>query len=78
MVMIMVVTTTLGTPLSWLTGGILEHDVFGNEKENAIHYKTACGLSLNGILVPMLTALQMTWLWNLLVSLTTAPSFSSI
>jgi len=56
MVMIMV-GAMLGTHPSQLTGGILEHDVFGNEKNNTVRYKTACGLSLNGILVPMLTAL---------------------
>jgi hypothetical protein len=60
MVMIMVGAATLGTPLPSLTDGIPEHDVFGDEKNNTIRYKTACGLSSNGMLVPMLTALQMT------------------
>jgi hypothetical protein len=61
MVMIMVGAPVLGTRPSSLTGGILEHDVFGDEKNNTIRYKTVCGLSLNEILVPMLTALQMSW-----------------
>jgi hypothetical protein len=61
MVMIMVGAAMLGIPPSSLTGGIPEHDVFGDEKNNTIRYKTACGLSSNGILVPTLTALQMSW-----------------
>ena len=61
MVMIMVGALILGTCSSSLTLGILEHDVFGDEKNNTIRYKTACGLSSNEILVPMLTAPQMSW-----------------